>query len=136
MIIMNEDELNRTGYPTNVNEPLKISNSDNLQDKIVLKTLEAHHVVCIKDIVYCKSEGNYTTFHLLEEKIMISKSLKQIESLLSKEIFMRCHQSYMVNMSYVKKYTNEGLLVLKNSIEIPVASRRKEMVLKKLFQLF
>ncbi|MBU2914475.1 LytR/AlgR family response regulator transcription factor [Reichenbachiella agariperforans] len=103
------------------------------QDKIVLRTLEAHHVVYLEDIIFCKSDGNYTTFNTTKEKIMISKPLKLVESLLNKAVFLRCHQSYVVNTSYVTKYTNEGCLVLKNGEEVPVASRRKDAILKRLF---
>jgi len=101
--------------------------------KITLKTLEAHHIVNLEDIIYCKSSGNYTTFHLSKEKIMVCKPLKHVESLLNEKLFLRCHQSYMVNTSYVTKYTNEGQLILKNGVELPVAIRRKDIVLKRLF---
>lgn len=119
-----------------INESIDIANDyyqNSKQDKIILKTLEAHHVVYLKDIMYCKSDGNYTTFHLVDEKIMISKPLKQVEILLDKKVFLRCHQSYMVNTSFVTKYTSEGNLILKNETELPVASRRKEIVLKRIF---
>ena len=32
--------------------------------RIVLKTLEAHYIVYEDDIMYCNSEGNYTTFYM------------------------------------------------------------------------
>lgn len=102
-------------------------------DKIVLRTLDAHHVVYFDDILYCKSDGNYTTFYLSEENIIISKPLKKVETLLNESLFLKCHQSYMVNTTYVTKYTNEGCLILKTGQQIPVASRRKDTVLKRIF---
>lgn len=101
--------------------------------KIVLKTLDTQYLVSFEDILYCKSEGNYTTFYLFEEKIVISKPMKKVEELLDKQMFIKCHQSFIVNKTYVTKYTNEGFLITKTGEQIPVATRRKDMVLKTLF---
>ncbi|CAL2101430.1 Two component transcriptional regulator, LytTR family [Tenacibaculum sp. 190130A14a] len=101
--------------------------------RIVLKTLDTQHLVSFDDILYCKSEGNYTTFYLFEENIVISKPMKKVEELLDKKRFIKCHQSYIINKAYITKYTNEGFLITKTGAQIPVATRRKEMVLKDLF---
>ncbi len=101
--------------------------------KIVLKTLDTQHLVSFDDILYCKSEGNYTTFYLFEENIVISKPMKKVEELLDKQRFIKCHQSFIVNKTYITKYTNEGFLITKTGEQIPVATRRKEMVLKNIF---
>lgn len=101
--------------------------------RLVLKTSEAHHIVNEDDIVYCKSDGNYTHIFLENnEEIMISKTLKSIVELLSKKTFIKCHQSYLVNKFYVEKFSNEGYVFLKNNTKIPVSSRRKEHVLNSL----
>ncbi|WP_299126070.1 LytTR family DNA-binding domain-containing protein [uncultured Tenacibaculum sp.] len=101
--------------------------------RIVLKTLDTQHLVSFEDILFCKSEGNYTTFYLFEEKIVISKPMKKVEELLDKQRFIKCHQSFIVNKAYITKYTNEGFLITKTGEQIPVATRRKDMVLKTLF---
>ena len=102
-------------------------------NKIVLKTLDTQHLVSFEDILYCKSEGNYTTFYLFDESIVISKPMKKVEELLDKQRFIKCHQSFIVNKAYITKYTNDGFLITKTGEQIPVATRRKEMVLKSLF---
>ena len=102
-------------------------------DKIVLKTLEAQHLISFNDIIYCKSEGNYTTFYLKDEQIVVSKSMKKMQALLNKEMFIKCHQSYLVNISYIVKFLNDGFLVTKRGDQIPVATRRKEDILKLIF---
>jgi two-component system LytT family response regulator len=101
--------------------------------RIVLKTTEAHHIIDEDDIVYCKSEGNYTTFYTESlEEILISKPLKYVEELLTKSSFIKCHQSYLVHKFYIEKYLKDGFLVLKGNIHVPVSSRRKDYVLGKL----
>ncbi len=108
--------------------------TNHIHDKIVLKTLDAQHLVNFDDIVYCKSDGNYTTFHLLKEQIVVSKPMKKIQPLLDEQQFIKCHQSYIVNANYVTKYRNDGFLITKTEDTIPVATRRKDEVLQILFK--
>jgi len=102
--------------------------------RIVLKTLDTIYTVNEDDILYCKSDGSYTTFHMLDsEKILVSKSLKNIQELLSDSVFIRCHQSYLVNKNYVRKYDLKGLFVLSTNDKIPVSGRLKDASLKRIF---
>jgi len=99
---------------------------------IVLNTQEACYVVKIKDIVQCEAKGNYTLFHLKDEpNILVSKTLKKFDQILSKFNFFRCHQSHLVNMNAIKKFDKRdgGSLVLTNNNQIPVSIRRKEQLL-------
>jgi len=121
-------------------EQLAVSHNhynDNLTEKrLVLKTFEAHHIINEKDIMYCKSEGNYTTFYLVnKDTIMISKSLKKTTALLSPDLFIQTHQSYLVNSTFVKQYKPEGFLILQEDIKIPISQRRREYVFKKISNL-
>lgn len=101
--------------------------------RIVLKTLNTHHIIFEDDIIYCNSEGNYTTFYMVNrEKILISKSMKKVEEIVNLNIFLKCHQSYLVNVNYIEKYISDGFLILKNNIKIPISSRRKEIVLNRI----
>ncbi|MFT5891453.1 MAG: two-component system LytT family response regulator [Dokdonia sp.] len=102
--------------------------------RVILKTSDNVYAVYEDDIIYCRSEGNYTTFYTQQmEKIMVSKSIKKIEEILSEETFIRCHQSYIVNKKHVLKYNKQGVLVVHLDIKVPVSSRRKDYVLKRIF---
>ena len=99
--------------------------------RIALKSLEYIEVVAIEDIMYCKSDKGYTTFYLNgNSEILVSKGLKEYESLLTPFGFLRCHQSFLVNFKYVKKYYREGYLQMENKENILVSSRKKEEVLR------
>ncbi|MDC8002499.1 LytTR family DNA-binding domain-containing protein [Aureisphaera galaxeae] len=103
--------------------------------RIVLKTSNTVYVVEEDDIIYCKSDGSYTTFYVQEsEKIIISKPIKAMEELLSEGTFIRCHHSYIVNKNYVSRYNKKGTLSLKQKIEVPVSARRKDLTLKLIFK--
>ncbi len=102
--------------------------------KIILRTSQALHVVDLTEIIYCKSDNVYTTFFLTTgEEIIVSKSLKEYVELLTEYGFFRVHQSYLVNLNYIKKVdkTDGGFVVMINRKEIPVSSRQR----KKLIQI-
>lgn len=99
--------------------------------RIALKSLEYIEVVAIEDIMFCKSDKGYTTFYLKNgSEILVSRGLKEYEILLTQFGFLRCHQSYLVNFKYVKKYYREGYLQMENKENILVSSRKKDEVLR------
>ncbi len=102
--------------------------------RVILKTTDSVYAIYEDDIFYCKSDGNYTTFFTTQQdKIVVSKPIKKIEEILTETIFIRCHQSYIVNKKQVVKYSKQGYLILNSDIKVPVSSRRKEYTLKKIF---
>ncbi|WP_075341367.1 LytR/AlgR family response regulator transcription factor [Tenacibaculum agarivorans] len=103
--------------------------------RIILKTLENIYAVNEEDIFYCKSESNYTTFYTKKiDKIVVSKPIKLFEELLSKDVFIRCHKSYLVNKNHVIQYNKQGNLILNEEIQVPVSSRRKDYIIKEIFK--
>lgn len=98
-------------------------------ERIAVKTTEGIELILTANILYLQSDKGYTTFFLEGgEKILVSKVLKTYEELLSPSLFVRCHQSYLVNSHYIKKYLKEGILELTTGERIPVAERRRELV--------
>jgi two-component system, LytTR family, response regulator len=105
--------------------------------KLVLRTSDSLHIVHISDIYFCKSDNSYTTFYLNgNEKIVVSKSLKDYEGLLTEFGFFRSHQSFLVNLSHIKKVdkSDGGFIIMKNLKEIPVSLRQMKNLLALLEQ--
>jgi len=98
-------------------------------EKIALPSTNGLELVKVKDIVYCQADSNYTVFHLNDgQQIMVSRSLKEYDDILSPLGFYRIHQSYLIKLSYVKKYIKGegGSVILENGKELDVSRRRKE----------
>jgi two-component system LytT family response regulator len=98
-------------------------------DKIPLSTSNGLVFVKLADIMYCESNGNYTNFFLSDnKKIMVCRQLGEYEKLLSETSFIRIHDKYIIQLTYIKEYIkgSGGSIVLENGVEIPVATRRKE----------
>jgi two-component system LytT family response regulator len=101
-----------------------------MQNRIVLRSQQYLQIVPFEEIIYCQSDAGYTTFFLSDQrKIVVSKSIKEYEELLP-NWFIRPHQSYLVNHHFIDRYHKDGYLVLRNGAEIPVATRRKEIILE------
>lgn len=113
-------------------------NKEMQNKKLVLRTLDSIHVINISDIYFCKSDNSYTTFHFEgNEKIIVSKSIKDYEILLREYGFFRPHRSYLANLNHIKKVdkTDHGFIIMKNKKEIPVSTRQKKSLLNLLDSL-
>ncbi len=100
--------------------------------RIVLSNSDGMQVIEIKDIIHCSSEDNYTRFHIKNKKpILISKTLKEYEELLSPHGFERIHQSHLINMAFVKSFVKkDGFFAqLIDDSLVPISQRKKDKFL-------
>jgi two-component system, LytTR family, response regulator len=105
------------------------------QTRIALPDADEIRYINIADIVYCKSSNSYTTFYFTgNNKITVSRSISEYESLLSPYGFIRTHQSYLVNKLKIHSFKKEdgGYLSMEDGTIIPV-SRQRRGILKDLF---
>ncbi len=101
--------------------------------KIILSTAEKIHVIKIDDILRCESDNYYTNFLFTDgNKLLISKTLKENESLLKDHGFIRPHKSHLVNVKYIRGYMKHdgGYIVMSDESMIPVSRRKKESMME------
>ena len=128
--ISNRKEKKRNSTQESTEVAAQFYNTEK-KEHIVLKTSDTVHLVKLDRLMYCKSEGNYTTFYLDgQSSILISRPLKYAVELLPELNFVRCQQSYIINTKYVTKFLKSGTIILQDKIEIPVSGRNKESILK------
>lgn len=97
--------------------------------RIALSTAEGIHLFEVADIIRCESEDNYTRFYIKNSKpVLISRTLKEYEDLLSEHGFERIHQSHLINLSYLKSYIKRdgGYVVMADGSNLPISQRKKE----------
>jgi two-component system LytT family response regulator len=85
------------------------------------------------DIIYCKSDGNYTELFLQgNKKEVLSKKIKDVEALINNRGFFRAHHSYLVNLSCVNEFIKSDgqYLVLEDGSTIPVSRSKKNDLLQ------
>lgn len=103
--------------------------------KIALPTLEGFQMIQLDSIIRCEAESNYTKIMLSDKrKIIISRTLKDLEDLLSGHSFIRVHHSHIVNINAIEKYVkgDGGYLVMTDNSSVDVSRSRKEFVLQRL----
>lgn len=108
---------------------------NNQKDRLILRLQDEFQVIEFKYLEYCQSDKGYTSFYLSNGKsYMASKPIKEFESQLPTNNFIRTHQSFIVNMDYIDKYDKNGYVILKSDTKIPVSSRKKEFFISKLLK--
>lgn len=104
--------------------------ADNFK-RIALSNSDGIHLLDISDIIRCESDDNYTKFFIKNRKpILISKTLKEYEELLTEHDFVRIHQSHLINLSYVKSYVKKdnGFVLMVDDSQLPISQRKREQL--------
>lgn len=113
-----------------------ISNIENQQlnmDKLAIPDSEGIIFVETENIICCRADGNYTTLYLSDRKtILVSKPLKDFETILSNHGFSRVHHAALINMKHIQKYVkgDGGYVILSDNHHVDVSRRKKETFLR------
>ena len=97
-----------------------------------------YEAVELSEVTHCRAQRNYCIFALADgNELLITRSMKEYEQALEEHGFARIHNSCMVNLSYVQRYSSEGdrtsgRLLLVNGTTLEVARRKKEELLLRL----
>jgi two-component system LytT family response regulator len=113
----------------------KINHPTSAIQKIALPTMEGLQMIATDSIIRCESDSNYTIFFLKsKQKLVVSRTLKEVEEMLEEHAFLRVHNSYLVNLNEVSKYVRGegGYLVMSDDSSVDVSRSKKEMLLKRL----
>jgi len=97
--------------------------------RIALSTSDGIHLFDVADIIRCEAKVNYTQFYIKNHKpVLISRTLKEYEEILSEHGFERVHQSHLINVSYLKSYirSDGGYVIMSDNTTIPIAQSKKE----------
>lgn len=111
----------------NIGHPKKQMN------KLAVSTMNGLLFFEINDVIHLEAQSNYTYIYFTNKpKIIVSKTLKELEDLLPNDIFFRVHHSYLINLNYIKKYIrgDGGQIELENGILVDVSRRKKDEFLK------
>jgi len=92
----------------------------------------------VNEIIRCQSEINYTTIFLKDGKhLVVAKTLKEFEAILSEYNFFRVHNSHMINLNFIKSYNKGkgGFVMMSDNSSVEVSTRRKDEFLKRLEEM-
>lgn len=133
---LREKKVNESEKYNLLNDTLK--NHHKPQTRLALHTQDKIHIVGISDIIRCESNVNYTEFYFTGgKKLLVTKTLKDFEDLLSEQGFYRVHQSHLVNTKFIKEFvkTDGGYLLMQDGTSVPVSTRKRAQVMEMIERL-
>lgn len=139
------EAIDRVKMKTN---PLQVSLQRNvLQEQLnttreatrfLINTVEDTKVIRFDEVVCCVAESNYTKIHLVDgSRVLASKTLKDFETILYQPHFFRIHNSYIINLNFIKRILKaDGCMVeLPNNIFLDVSRAKREELMQKVAAL-
>ncbi len=88
--------------------------------------------VRVCDIEYFSCNGHKITIQTTHGEIIYNGTLKEIQSLVDKNIFIQINKSDIVNVSYIYRF-DKVHIVLINGKNLPFTKHFKEIFYKKIF---
>ena len=105
--------------------------------KLLIPFYDRKRTVSVDEIVRLEGCGNYTNFFLKDgTRMLVSRTLKEYETLLDGQAFVRVHKSCIVNLNFVRKYyvKKEGELELTDGQQVKISRRRAQVFVDRMRQ--
>ncbi len=113
-----------------------IKNVGKQEAKIALSGKDGFELVKVADIIRCEGWQKYSKIHLTNGRTIISSyNIGVYKNMLEPYDFCSCHKSHLINEHLMKKYLNEGFVVMIDDSKVPVARRKKEKFFEKILAL-
>ena len=105
---------------------------EQIQDRLPRKKMEVYtsgkrYFIRLKEIMYVRASGSYAEIHMKKnEKLVVSRNLKKVEEMLNHDMFMRVHNSILVNLNYVRCINfRQNNCTMMNGDVLPVSVRKR-----------
>lgn len=80
-----------------------------------------------RDIIFAEVYDHDTLIHTMNGELRVSMTLTEVEALLSKECFLRCFRSYVVNMAHIERM-EEAHFVLTGGARVNISQRNRQEI--------
>ena len=113
---------------------LKIAKERLKQDeekRVTIMCQNHKQVFCLDEIRYLESNAHRTIIHTLGNKYVCYEKISELEKKMG-DSFVRCHQSFLVNMKYIRRIKNDTFK-LEDGYEINISKRRYVKAKEKYF---
>lgn len=107
-------------------------------EKLAVPSSDGIDFLDVRDIIFCKADGCYTHIHLVNRQTkVVTKVLKEFEDILAESGFCRVHNSFLINLSHVKRYVRGegGYAIMTDNHHVDISRRRKDEFLSSLNRL-
>jgi two-component system LytT family response regulator len=125
----------RTSNRRNVDTLLSNLKESNEPKKLALPNTEGLAFVNLDEIIRCQADANYTGIFLTSgKKILVARTLKDYEELLSEDNFCRVHHAHLINLKHVREYIKGegGVVLMSDGSRVEVSRRKKNEFIERL----
>jgi len=117
-----------------INKVKLVINYQGMEDTLgELKFKDGHRTVFVNPshIIFLQSWGDYVRIITKEDILIIKSTLKELETILPTDIFVRIHRSYMVNTGRIKS-VEAAKVILKNGQKLNIGLQYKDALYQKI----
>jgi len=100
---------------------------------IALPARDGLEFIDVNEIIKIESDSVYSILYLVNnKKMVITRTLKEMEEMLSQHQFFRVHKSYIINLRFIRKYVRGegGTVLMADGSSVEVSRRSKQDFLK------
>ena len=106
------------------------------QNYIEVKSRRKSLIIPYKDIINMESDNKVVYIYTTTQGIVkVYNKLDVFEKELSDDRFLRCHQSYLVNMQYVAGLVDSDFIMINDKM-IPIRKSGRKLIVKKYEEFF
>lgn len=139
----NMERLHETIHRMQVNhEPIEVKETDTSileMEEILLKNKDGMAVIHPRDIILVQRENRSTVIITEDERFVTTESLGDIEKKLPQAYFLRCHKSYIIQLSKIKRLCPYGrwtyIVKLKGIKEDALITKERLEILEQIFSI-
>ena len=99
----------------------------NAEEKLFLKCQDGLITLQLSDIIYIQVRNKLLILHTNKGEIQSSQRMRELEERLSRKLFFRCHNSYIVNFDYVEGLKNDSVLVKDKNQQLTINNMMIEL---------
>jgi DNA-binding LytR/AlgR family response regulator len=82
-----------------------------------------------EDILFIESMGDYVKFVTLDKKYIVLNTIKNLETKVNLQFFMKVHRSYIVNMQKIDNIRDNSLFI--SGLEVPISKAFRSDVIRR-----
>jgi len=101
-----------------------------INDRIFVRSREKMTKIILSDILYIEAERNYSRIFTKDKEYILSATLKTIEEKLPRNLFVRIHRSYIINLTQIEVVAESYVAI--GRVTIPVSAGLKENLLHRI----
>ncbi len=93
--------------------------------------MHKQHIIPYKNIIHMESDNKVVYIYTTTQGIVkVYNKLDAFENELADSRFLRCHQSYLVNMQYVVSVVDSDFIMIDDQM-IPIRKSGRKLIVKK-----